>query len=143
MPLEFNKLGIRFQYPDNWSLAEEDALAGCQSVTVYSPGGSFWSVAIHPPSSDPNELAAAALEAMAEEYEGLEAEQVRETVVGREMVGHDLNFHCLDLTNTACVRSVSTGQATLTIFCQAEDREMERIQPVFQAMTISLMQNIK
>ncbi len=143
MPLEFDKLGICFQYPDNWSLTEEDALAGCQSVTVYSPGGGFWSVAIHPPATDPGELASAALEAMEEEYEGLESEEVRETVVGREMVGHDLNFHCLDLTNTACVRSVSTGRATLTIFCQAEDREMERIQPVFQAMTISLMQNIE
>ena len=64
MPVSFNRMGISFQYPDNWTLDEQDALAGRKSVTVYSPGGAFWSVSIHPASADPVELSTAALETM-------------------------------------------------------------------------------
>ena len=55
MPAEFNKLGIRFLYPENWTLDEQEALEGNRSVTVYSPGGAFWSIAMHEPNVDPRE----------------------------------------------------------------------------------------
>ena len=59
MPAHFDSLGISFQYPDNWTLDDSDALLGRKSVTVYSPGGAFWSVAIHSGTADPAKLAAA------------------------------------------------------------------------------------
>lgn len=139
MPAVFEKLGISFQYPDNWSLDEEDALAGRNSVTVYSPGGGFWSVSIHPHWADPAQLASAAVDAMREEYRELEVEETREEVAGRQMVGFDLSFYYLDLTNTARVRCLGGEQAAYSIFCQAEDREFRQIQMVFQAMTTSLL----
>ena len=143
MPARFDKLGISFQYPDNWTLDEEDALAGRQSVTVYSPGGAFWSVAVHPRSADPTRLAEAAVDAMRQEYEQLEAEEAREALTGREMIGYDLSFYYLDLTNTARIRCLRTEQTTFTIFCQAEDREFDQIQMVFQAMTTSLLNGLE
>ena len=127
MPARFDSLGISFQYPDNWTLDDSDAVLGRQSVTVYSPGGAFWSVAIQPGSADPATLAAAVVESMKQEYEGLEAEPAEETVAGRELTGYDLAFYCLDLTNTAVVRSLRIAQTTYTIFCQAEDRDFERL----------------
>jgi hypothetical protein len=139
VPVRFQKLGISFQYPDNWTLDEEDALAGYRSVTVYSPGGAFWTVAMHPPSVDPTRLAEAAVDAMKQEYEELEAEETREALAGREMIGFDLNFFYLDLTNTARIRCLRTERTTYTIFCQAEDREFDDVQMVFQAMTASLL----
>jgi hypothetical protein len=139
MPCEYKKLGISFQYPENWTLDEEDALAGHRSVTVYSPGGGFWSVSIHPPSADPRKLAKAAVKAMEAEYEELESGKAREIVADQELVGYDLNFYYLDLTNTATVRCVRTPLATYTVFCQAEDREFEQVQNVFRAMTMSLL----
>jgi hypothetical protein len=142
MPAEFNKLGLRFQYPDNWSLEEDDALAGRQSVTVYSPGGAFWSISVHPHTADPKRLAKAAVEAMQEEYKELEVEATEESVAGHPMIGYDLNFYYLDLTSTATVRCLRTGRATYAVFCQAEDREYNEIQAVFQAMTTSLIQNL-
>ena len=142
MPARFDSLGISFQYPDNWTLDDSDALLGRQSVTVYSPGGAFWSVAIHPGSADPAKLAAAVVETMKQEYEGLEAEPAEETVAGHELTGYDLAFYCLDLTNTALVRSLRIAQTTYTIFCQAEDREFERLRGVFQAMTTSLLSGL-
>jgi len=143
MPVNFAKLGISFQYPDNWTLDEEDALAGRKSVTVYSPGGAFWSVAIHPRWADPAQLAQSAVDAMRQEYEHLDAEESREVIAGHRTVGYDLNFFALDLTNTAQVRCLRTDRATYTIFCQAEDREFAEIERVFQAMTASLLSSLR
>jgi len=143
MPAEFNKLGILFQYPENWSLDEEDALAGRRSVTVYSPGGAFWSVSVHPRSADPTRLAKAAVDAMKEEYAGLEAERTQETIAGRETIGYDINFYYLDLVNTASVRCIRTDRATYAVFFQAEDSELERVRAVFRAMTTSFLDNLK
>ena len=48
MPAQFDSLGISFQYPENWTLDDSDALLGRKSITVYSPGGAFWAVVIIP-----------------------------------------------------------------------------------------------
>ncbi len=142
MPATFDSLGISFQYPENWTLDDSDALLGRKSVTVYSPGGAFWSVAIHSGSTDPDELAKAVVEGMKQTYEGLEAEPAEEIVAGRRLAGYDLAFYCLDLTNTARVRSLHVGHTSYAVYCQGEDREFERIEKVFQAMTISLLASL-
>jgi hypothetical protein len=143
MPSEFDKLGIRFQYPDNWTLNEDAALAGCRSVSVFSPGGAFWTVSIHPRNTDPTRLAQTAVETMRAEYADLEVEEVSEVVAGHEMIGYDLNFYYLDLTNTAVVRSVRGGAAAYTVLYQAEDREFAEIHEVFRAVTTSFLQNVR
>lgn len=140
MPAKYEKMGIAFQYPENWTLDEEDAVAGTPSVTVYSPGGGFWTVALHPRSADPARLAQAAVTAMKEEYEGLETQAAQETMKDHELQGFDLNFFYLDLINTARIRTVRLPHATYSVFCQAEDREFERVERVFAAMTASLLQ---
>ena len=139
MAAVFDKLGIRFQYPENWHLDESEALDGNQVATVYAPGGSFWSVMIHPATASPSTLAATALKAMRQQYDDLDAEEVRETVAGQELVGYDMNFYCLDLTNTAIVRSYRTPSAAYVVFCQADDRELAEVEAVFRAITTSLL----
>jgi hypothetical protein len=139
MPAQFQKLGIAFQYPENWTLDESDARAGQKSVTVYSPGGAFWSVALHPHWADPAGLAKGVVDAMKEEYADIEAEEIEETIAGHELVGFDLSFYYLDLTNSARVRGVRIGQNTYTVFCQGDDREFARVEAVFRAMTTSLV----
>ncbi len=143
MPATFDNLGITFQYPDNWQLDEAEIRAGQSAVTVYSPGGAFWTVAMHPASAEPARMAQAALDAMRKEYEDLEAEPVDETVAGHKLIGFDLNFFYLDLTNTAGIRSLRVAGATYTIFFQAEDREYSEIGLVFSAMTLSLLRGVK
>jgi len=141
MPATFDNLGITFQYPDNWQLDEEELRAGQSAVTVFSPGGAFWSVAMHT-SADPARMAQAALDAMRKEYEGLEAEPVDETIAGHKLIGFDLNFFYLDLTNTAVIRSLRVDGTTYTIFFQSEDGEYREIGLVFAAMTVSLLRGI-
>lgn len=139
MPGTYEKLGIRFQYPESWRVDEAEALAGEQSVAVYSPEGAFWSVMIHAPTQDLQSLADAALETMKQVYDELDAEAVAETMSHVPLVGYDINFYCLDLTNTAQVRACRTPAAAYLILCQADDREYAQVAGVFQAITHSLL----
>ena len=143
MPAIYDKPGLRFQYPDSWKLEEDEPRPGKNAATVYSPGGAFWSVAVRSPRTDPRELIAEAVDAMREEYAAVDAEEISETISGYEAVGFDLSFFCLDLTSTSAVRCVRTPQANYVIFCQGEDQEFEALEPVFRAMTFSLLQSEK
>jgi hypothetical protein len=139
MTAVFDKLGIRFQYPENWTLETDAAGGGQQTVSVYSPEGAFWTVMRHPANTDLTELAQTALVAMQNEYDELDSEAVSEEIGDVELSGYDLNFYCLDLTNTAWIRVANTEAATFLLICQAEDREFEQVSPVFQAMMASLL----
>lgn len=139
MPGVYDKLGIRFLYPDNWTLDEDEALHGNQSVTVQSPGGAFWSIALHPPTTDPDELASAALEALQAEYPQSEVETVTDRLADQMIGGYDFHFFYLDFVNTALIRGFRTPSASCLVLCQAEDREFVELGPVFRAITTSLL----
>ena len=142
MPAVFDNLGIRFQYPENWELGDVDMQPGQQSVTVYTPAGGFWAVTLHPSGTDPVDTCKAVVSAIQEEYEEVEVEEIRETTAGYPAIGYDMNFFYLDLTNTARVRAVTTRWATYTVVCQAEDREFAQLEAVFQAITVSLLNDL-
>jgi hypothetical protein len=139
MPGVYDKQGIRFLYPDNWVLDDEESLAGNRSVTVQSPGGAFWSIVLHPSGSDPKELARAALSALKSEYADSEAEPASEQVGEQTISGFDFRFFYLDFVNVALIRAFRTPAATCLVLCQAEDREFEQLAPVFRAITTSLL----
>jgi hypothetical protein len=132
-------MGIAFQYPDNWILDEADAVAGQRSITVSSPCGAFWSVALHPASVDPASLAQGVVDAMKEEYKEVEIDEVHDTLAGHALVGYDMSFYYLDFVNSAQIRSLRLGSTTCTIFCQAEDRDFDKLAMVFRAITASLL----
>lgn len=140
MPALYDKSGLRFQYPENWKLEEDEPRPGQNAATVYSPGGAFWSVAVRSPLADPRKLIAEAVEAMREEYSAVEADQTTEFISGFEAVGCNLSFFYLDLISTSSVRCIRTQKATYLIYCQAEDQEFEVLEPVFRAMTYSLLE---
>ncbi len=139
MPSTYDNLGVHFLYPDNWVLEEEDAPDQTPSVTVQSPGGAFWSLAIHSPASDPTDLAEAALEALQVEYPDSEAEPVTERIAGQLIDGFDFHFFYLDFVNTALIRGFRTAEASCLLLCQAEDRELDELGVVFRAITTSLL----
>jgi hypothetical protein len=139
MPAVYDKMGVRFLYPDNWTLDESEALSGNRSVSVYSPGGAFWTIVLHGASADPHDLANQALETLKAEYADAEVAEVSEQIGEQPVSGYDLNFFYLDLTNTALIRGFRTASASCLILCQAEDREFERVGPVFRAITTSLL----
>lgn len=140
--MHFARFGLAFDYPDSWSIdtdVDDDTAA---AVTALAPDGGFWSVSAHPPGTDPESLSLAVSQQMQEEYRDLDTEAASDDVAGRLLHGFDFNFYCLDLTNTAHVRALATPTATYVVFCQAEDREWDRISPVFAAMTASFVQSL-
>lgn len=134
----YDKDGIRFEYPENWTLDEENG--DSRAIAVHSPGGAFWLVS-PTADEDPDWVAEEALRALQEEYEDLESEPIEESVAGHELVGYDVNFWYLDLTNTSLIRSVRTDDATLLVLCQSEDREFDEVEEIFRAMTASLLKD--
>ena len=141
--MRFHRLGIDFSYPDSWSLDTDDARDGRTAVTVLTPEGGFWSVSGHAPGGRAADLAEAVVAQMRDEYRDLDAEPTTDEVAERTLPGFDLNFYCLDLTNTAQVRTLETPAAIWLLICQAEDREWDRVAPVFAAMTTSFVRGLE
>jgi hypothetical protein len=141
MPAVYDRMGIQFQYPENWTLDEGEALVERNSVSLHSPDGAIWSVLIYPPNADPAKLAADALAAIQSEYDNMDVELKSEMLADQRLEGFDLNFFYLDLTSTATIRALQTPRMTLVVHCQAEDREFARLEAVFRAITTSLLQS--
>lgn len=140
MPSVYQRLGLSFEYPDNWAVEEDDPSDEYRTVTVYCPdGGAFWAVTCQPAHESPAWVAAEAVRAMREAYEDLDSEDVTEVLEETELIGADLNFYCLDLTNSAQIRVFKKPIGVLMVLSQAEDREFPHLLPVFRAMTTSLM----
>lgn len=141
--MRFDRLGLAFDYPDNWSVEIDDSSAGRAAVTVTTPEGGFWSVSGQPAGLPAAKLAEAVVLQMRSEYRDIDSEAARDEVAGRLLEGWDLNFYCLDLTNTAQVRAIETPTATYLLLAQAEDREWDRVAPVFAAMTASFVAGLR
>ena len=77
---------------------------------------------------------------MRRQYDDLDSEPVEDAIAGQAMTGYDLNFYCLDLTNTAQIRAFRRGETSLLLIWQAEDRDFDGFVPVFRAITTSLIQ---
>lgn len=142
MPALFHKRGLQFQYPENWRLDETGFETAEPTVSVESPGGAFWSVTLQPAQVDPHTASDAVREVMEGEYDKVESYPVREPVGEFELEGYDLHFFYLDFINTAWIRSARFVGGTLLIHCQGEDREFERLEAVFRAITASLLMNL-
>jgi hypothetical protein len=138
MPGVFDKYDVRFNYPDNWEL-EEQNLEGGIAISVTSPGGAFWTVTIYPRDISVEQATQAVLEGVRGAYPDVEVFEADEIIAGESLLGYEVNFICLDLTNTAQIRGFQRGAATFTILWQAEDSDYRRLQEVFHAVTISLL----
>jgi len=110
-------------------------------VTIQSPAGAVWSIAIFPNSCDPLHVAAESLKAMQAEYPDLESEAVNETLLNLELTGFDIDFICLDFIVTGALRAFRLGDHTICVTTQAESRDFDSLAQVFRAMTFSLIQN--
>lgn len=146
MPAVYEQPGIHFEYPDNW-LVEQQSLdpltvAG-EQVVVSSPETAFWQLSKHPPEAELEGLFDEALSALRSVYKEMEVAPASDTLEDRLVAGFDVNFYCLDLTNTSWLRGFKTPSATYLLLCQAEDSELERVGPVFRAMLASLLRNIE
>ena len=139
MTATYQRLGVQFMYPENWEIMDEDPTSEPRSVAVHNETGAFWSVTIYQTAVRAGEVADAALEALREEYEELEAEPVDEKIGPTLASGFDVQFYVQQLVAAARIRTLERDGQTMLLLCQAEDREFDRLEDVFQAMTLSLL----
>ena len=139
MTATYENLGVQFLYPENWQITDEDPLAWPRTVSLQSPGGGFWSLMVYRPDQDPEELTAEVLETMRQEYDGLESAEVSECFEQANTWGYEMQFCCLDFLVSARVLAVRVEDQTLLMIWQAEDREFQQMEPVFRAITTSLL----
>ncbi len=131
---------LRFMYPENWEIADEDVVSWPRTVSVQSPGGGFVSIMMYTADVDPDELTQQVVSTMREEYTELEAAAHVERLGDLEAAGYEMRFYCFDLVVASRVLGLRAAARTWLIIWQAEDREFDRLEPVFRAITISLLQ---
>ena len=140
----YDKSGLHLAYPGNWTLEETLATTSDEDeptvqLTISSPNTAFWTLACFNGQHDLTGIVEQVVSALLAEYPDLECTPLKETIGGQELTGQEVNFICLDLTNTAQVRACHRDGTTLLLFSQSEDRELEKVGPVLEAITMSLL----
>ncbi|MDA7951791.1 MAG: hypothetical protein MPJ24_09930 [Pirellulaceae bacterium] len=137
----FEQDEIRFQYPENWTLASETGEEGVVSVSLQSPENSCFFLERYNEQLDLVELAHQMKEEMANEYKDLEfeADENNEELFGHSVTGYDLRFYCLDFLVLARLACLHVEDKTIVIMWQAESRLFEKNELVYQAITKSLL----
>ena len=115
MPGVFEQMGVRFEYPDNWSIDQFEEEQGEEQVIVSSPNTAFWHLSKQPAEVELEELFDEALAALRTEYQDMEVEPASEQIEDRRLEGFDVRFICLDLTNTCRLRAFSDARRHLSI----------------------------
>lgn len=134
----YNGQGIQFRYPRPWELQEETS-DGQQTVTVQSPGTTYWSISLFEDLPDPDQIVASVLSAYRESYPDLDVYESDVQVLGLPAIARDLDFLCLDLVSSASVLVFQTPAHTVLVSFQGEDRELEKLRPVLESITRSLV----
>ena len=140
MPAVFQNFGVRFLYPENWSITDEDDEGWPCTVTVQSQETGFWSLHVYPPALEFKPIVKELIAAIQAEFSDIEVLPAKETFGETPTTGVDLAFFYLDLLVEAKIRCLRTPSATLVWLYQAESREFEAIEAVFQAIAISMLQ---
>jgi hypothetical protein len=140
MPAVYEKFGVRFLYPENWSITDEEDDEWPRTVTLQSQDTAFWSLHVYPPGHDTQAVIDELVAAIGTEFSDIEVLPAEETFGDTETTGVDLAFFYLDLLVEAKIRSLRTPSGTLIWLYQAESREFESVERVFQAMAISMLE---
>jgi hypothetical protein len=136
----FERDGIRFQYPGNWTVeaTEGEPGEGGWTVSVQSPETAFLLVSLRPDADDPAQLADQTLEALRAEYQELDSENVVETLAGAVAIGHDVDFLTVDTPITCRTRCLDTSAGPLLVMAQTSEYDRPRNDPVLRAICASL-----
>lgn len=134
----FERDGIRFQYPANWTLEAGEDEPGAWSVAIQSPETAFLQVSLRPDAESPAELADQTLEALKAEYKELDAANSVAHFAGQLAIGHDMDFLTVDTAITCWTRCVETPAGPLLVLCQVSEYDRERNEPVLRAICASL-----
>lgn len=131
MPATFESFGLRFLYPENWTIVERAEDEGADGVTFELPTGGFFSIEQVRDGQLQEELIEEVADSIAEDYGDVEREEVA-SEDGTPTVNFE--FYYLDLLVVSQLKIVPIGSATYCIQMQAESRDFEKNALVFEAI---------
>lgn len=143
MPAQFDSFGIRFLYPDNWTVAQRDEAEGEDGVTLDVPGGGFVSLELTR-ADEVEALIDRIVSAISADYEDLERDELTLDVLPEGTPVTDLRFYYLDLlivSRLVILKDIAEpvggdpgGENVLIIQMQAESRDFDKNEAVFAAI---------
>jgi hypothetical protein len=143
MTAVYDKLGLKFLYPENWTLIDESDTEMPHAITLETPDGACsWAVHAYQPDADRDSVLKETLTTLQETYEDLEVASFDDEVGSWGASGVEALFYCLDFLIRARLLVVPTREHLLLFWFQAEDREFDKQNAVFQAMSVSLLQSL-
>jgi hypothetical protein len=135
-------------YPENWQLTEDREEQQVVGFTLQSPNTAFLVVIAYPwtmPPKDALEQARMAIESEYDEVEFEPTEPSLDLMVGPLMDWRsgEMRFYYLDLLVVCRLVAFSASNQTYLVQCQAEDREFESLEMVFEAMLASMIRSTR
>lgn len=134
---EFHGHGLSFAYPDIWQIAVEET-EGDVIITITASETCFWLLRLLRSCPTPPEVVESCLIGFRDEYDEVEETVPDTSVCDLPAAAADVSFVCMDLLNSAALRSVRTLHQTLLVWWQSSESELEEAQPIFDHMTDSL-----
>lgn len=143
MTATYDRLGLKFLYPENWKLIDETDNDYPHVITLETPDGSAtWTVHVYPEDTSQDEVLKETLATLVETYEDAEIAKVERVIGDVTSSGVEVMFYCLDFLIRAEIKFVQTSKNLLMFWTQAEDREFDKQEIVFSAISISLLQTL-
>lgn len=134
MPQVYESLGIKFLYPDNWTVVQREQDEGREGVTLELPCGGFFTVERDYEGQLTEELIEEIGQSIEEDYG--EFEQERLPIDGarprEQMV--EFRFYYLDLLIISRLVILDVEESTYLVQMQAESRDFDANEMVFAAL---------
>ena len=143
----YQGLGLSITYPENWQVTEDFDGSELLSFQLQSPTSAFFAVYMYPLSTACTEAINEAHRAIAAEYDEVEYDLIAtpEWMASAhqlaECVAAELHFYYLDLLVQVRLFAFRAHHHTYLIHIQAEDRDFNKLERVFDALLITLVQS--
>lgn len=130
----YQGMDLELPYPENWKLMEEREGEWTSGVTFETPGAAFLTIQRQSNEVKADEVLQTACDAMFEEYDEVEQEDLDFDVGEDESFGCDLHFYYLDLLICCRLLAFTIGNYSYLVQLQAEDKEFQQLRLVLQGM---------
>ncbi|NND97797.1 MAG: hypothetical protein HKN47_10765 [Pirellulaceae bacterium] len=134
MPATFESFGIKFLYPDNWTVAQRAEDEGDNGMTLDMPSGGFFAIEVENEGLDDDEVIAKIADTIKAEYNEVEVEDVTLEGASRGERAAEMRFYYLDLLIVSRVVLLKATGETLVVQIQAESRDFDENELVFAAI---------
>jgi len=141
MTAKYDRDGVTFLYPENWSLEEHPLQGLPRTVSVTSPVGAYWSATVYGDDEPLERLQEQYVETFRQEYDDVELDLTKIGVGTETLSVLDIQFHCLDFLVHSRLIARRVGKHHVLIAWQAEDRDFDELEPVFTAITFTAIQD--